>query len=85
MSQLYKRSKCKPATKTELKWIEDLKKLAAKRPKSLWLYAAAGQACIMKTPKDGNEMGGRHGDSTAVNPDNQIDIIHDLKCDGGDW
>lgn len=80
-----KRSTAKPVTKAEQQWIDALKKIASKMPKSLWLYAAAGEACIMKTPKDGNEMGGRYGDSTAVNPDNHVDSIYDLRCDGGDW
>jgi hypothetical protein len=77
------KSKCKPPTKKELEWIDKFKNLAKECPKSLWLYSASGTLCVMKTPKDGNEMGsGTRGE--GVNDENIIDTI-DIRNDGGDW
>ena len=76
-----KKSQCEPATEKELAWIKDFKKLAKKCPKSLWLFAT-GTLYVMKTPEDGNDMGG--GDGYGVNPDNIIDSIN-IRNDGGDW
>ena len=73
-------SKCKPATKEELKWIERFKKLAKSKPNKLWMFAVAGEMWIMKYPVDGNIITSLGG----IDPINQIDII-DIDCDGGDW
>lgn len=73
-------SKCKPATKAELKWIEEFKKLAKRCPKNLWLFSGSGSLCVMKYPEDMNTM----NESGGVNPENIIDIV-EIKNDGGDW
>lgn len=78
-----KKSKCKPATKEELKWIEQFKKLAEKCPKKLWLFSGSGTLYVMKTPEDGNENGGGCNGS-GVNQENIIDRIK-IRNDGGDW
>lgn len=74
-------SKCKDATKAELRWIEQFKKLAKKCPKYLWLYSASGKLHVMKTPEDGNQMRPNDG----VNAENIIDTISGIRNDGGDW
>lgn len=77
------RSKCEPATKAELAWIEKFKSICEKAPKSLWLFSASGTLCIMKTPADGNQNGcDTRGE--GVNPDNCLDIAK-IRNDGGDW
>jgi len=76
-------SKCTPATKTELNWIEDFRKICAKCPKNLWLFSASGTLTVMKIPENGNKMGSIDG--SGVNRDNIITTIPGIKNDGGDW
>lgn len=76
-----KENKCKPATKAELKWIEDFQKLAKKCPKSLWVFSGSGTLFVMKYPPSGEVMGENQG----VSPDNIISTIKGIANDGGDW
>jgi len=77
-------SQCKPATKAELKWIEDFQLLAKRCPKSLWLFSASGTLHVMKTPPNGEQMGaGPRGE--GVNFNNSLAIIKGIQSDGGDW
>lgn len=78
-----KTNKCKPATKAELKWIEDFKKLAKRCPKSLWIYANGYDLNIMKYPEGSNGFMSKR-DGSAVDPDNVIGRV-EIANDGGDW
>lgn len=77
-------SKCKPATKAELKWIEDFKKLAKRCPKSIWIYANGYDLNIMKYPEGSRDRMMNKRDGGGVDPDNIIGRV-EIANDGGDW
>lgn len=71
-----------PLTAEEKKAIAELRKLAKKWPRSLWIFAAAGSCCVMKKGADGKMQFLKN---CAVDPDYHVDTIRELPIDGGDW
>jgi hypothetical protein len=76
-------SKCKPATKAEIKWCERLERVLKAHPKKLWIFAGDGSLSVLKKPEDGEV----HTDSGSVDYDNSIyhydtETIH---ADGGGY
>ena len=67
---------------TEKEAIKKLKDLARDWPKTLWLFAASGDLCVMSTDSDGNRVYTEQGG--GVDPRYIIEYI-DIPCDGGDW
>ena len=76
------------ATATELKWINDFKKLAKRCPKSLWLFSGSGTLWVMKLGENGKRVmtpgTGGIGSGGGVDPNYGIDTIK-IPNDGGDW
>lgn len=73
-------------TDDESKAVSALKRVAAKWPRSLWLFSASGTLHVMKCNKDGDRvMMPNHGIAGGgVDPDYSVDTI-DIPNDGGDW
>jgi hypothetical protein len=69
-------------TREERRAIDALKKVARDWPKSLWLFSASGSLCVMRKGANGERMHTRGG---GVDPDYEIDEIHGIENDGGDW
>jgi len=67
-------------TKEEEKAIKSLQRVAAKWPKSLWLYSASGSLEVMK--KEGGDAAMTN--SGGIDPDYMVGHI-DIENDGGDW
>jgi len=68
-------------TDEEKKAIRALKQVAKKWPKSLWLFSASGNLCVMKKGPDGNMV---------MTPGGGVDQLYivgkiDISNDGGDW
>lgn len=68
-------------TKDEKRAISALKKVAAKWPKSLWLFSASGSLCVMRSGPNGDQI---------VNSGGGIDQAYlivsvNIPNDGGDW
>ncbi len=66
---------------TEERAISKLKEVARTWPKSLWLFSANGDLCVMRKTKDGNRFMTSDGgvDQAAV-------VTHiEIENDGGDW
>lgn len=71
-------------TKKEKLVIKRLKNLAKIWPKSLWLFSASGDLCIMKCGENNSHaMCGPNNDQ-GVDHDYYICSI-DISNDGGDW
>ena len=68
-------------TKAEAKWIADMKALARRRPKRLWLFSASGSLLVMRADEDGNHM---QTADKGVDPAYVLDRIN-IPNDGGDW
>jgi hypothetical protein len=68
-------------TKKEEAAIAELKKLAQKWPKSLWLFSASGTLCVMRCGPDGGQV------TTPGGGMDQSYILDTIKIpnDGGDW
>ena len=77
--------------------IRYLKRLAARWPKSLWLFSGSGSLNVMKCGEDGERVytgsdPGRHwqvrhdeaGEQGGVNREYVVAVI-DIPNDGGDW
>lgn len=43
-------------TAAEAKWIAELKAVARKRPRHLWLFSASGTLCVMRGRHDGEHI-----------------------------
>jgi hypothetical protein len=71
-----------PLTSQEKQAIVDLKTLAKRWPKSLWLFTN-GTCNIMRTGNDGERVY-LPSPYDGVDPDYYIDTL-DLPTDGGDW
>ena len=69
-------------TKRETDVIKDLKKLAKKWPKSLWLFSASGTLCVMKSGENGEQVTASSGE---MDQDYIVDTILGIPNDGGDW
>jgi hypothetical protein len=69
-------------TVEEKKAIAELKKLAPKWPKSLWLYSASGSLHVMKLNENGEHAMTIDGgaDSEYI-----VESIRGIDNDGGDW
>ena len=70
----------KPTSNEELA-IELLRKVARHWPKSLWLFAADGELCVMKKTEE-NQKATTH--TGGMDPDYILAAI-DIESDGGDW
>ncbi len=68
-------------TRQEKKAIEDLQDLAARWPKTLWLFSANGSLCVMKKDTEHNRVMNARGGVDNAWWTAQIDIEND----GGDW
>ena len=63
--------------------IRDLKKLAQKWPKSLWLYSGAGSLFVLRTTPEGEHAMTKHG---GVDPAFVVESLGtSIPNDGGDW
>ena len=71
-----------PLTKEEKNAIASLRRMAAKWPRSLWIFAAAGSCCVMKKGPDGRQFTGFGG---GVDPDYHVTTVKEMPIDGGDW
>jgi hypothetical protein len=69
-------------TNEEKKCIRDLKRIAAKWPKSLWLFSGSGTLYVMRKGKDGISV--YRGKEGGVDQEYTVDKI-DIPNDGGDW
>ena len=69
-------------TKRETDVIKDLKKLAKKWPKSLWLFSASGTLCVMKSGENEEQVTKSFG---GMDQDYIVDTILGIPNDGGDW
>lgn len=74
----------------ESKAIASLKRVAAKWPKSLWLYSASGSLHVMKMRSDGkraviNGCGTGRGGDGGMDADYIVATIKGIENDGGDW
>lgn len=67
-------------TTREEKAISELKAIAKRWPKSLWLFSASGTLLVMKKDSDGNKR--YNGESVAREA--IVDYIH-IENDGGDF
>jgi len=61
--------------------IKKLKTLAKVWPKSLWLFSANGELCVMRKDRNGNIPMTKSG---GVDQEYKVDVIK-IKNDGGDW
>lgn len=69
-------------TKEETAAINSLKRLAKRRPKSLWLFSWSGSLHVMRAGEGGGQaMTARN----AVDPDYIVATIQGIDNDGGDW
>ena len=68
-------------TPAEAKAINELKKLAKKWPKSLWLFANGHGITILRTDKDGHRVTLPSG---GVDPAQEVGYVH-IPNDGDDW
>lgn len=68
-------------TRHERKAIEDLHDLAARWPRTLWLFSANGALMVMKK----NKAGERAMEGTGVDPRYAVSHPVDIPNDGGDW
>ena len=70
-------------TDEEERAIASLKRVAKKWPDSLWLFCG-GQSgmAVMRYSEDGHAV---HTVNGGVDPDYQVDEIHGIDSDGGDW
>lgn len=66
--------------KIAIKQLEDLSKIW---PKSLWLWSASGQLCVMKYSL--SEMGDGMNTHGSVDHKGQVRQIKNIPNDGGDW
>ena len=71
-------------TSEEQKAINNLKRLALKWPKTLWLFSASGTLHVMKTGKNGEHVVIPGLYNGGMNPDYSIANIN-IPNDGGDW
>lgn len=69
-------------TVEEQRVIEDLKRIAKRWPRTLWLYSASGSLHVMRTGEDGEPVKKLAGD--GVDPNYSVATI-DIPNDGGDW
>lgn len=65
----------------EKKAIADMKALARRWPKSLWLFSANGTLHVMRSGPRGEHI---HTDDDGVDPDYAITSV-EIPNDGGDW
>lgn len=70
-------------TAAEARAIKELKALARRWPKTLWLFSASGVLCVMRAGPDGEHvhLENPHG---GIDPAFAIDIVS-IPNDGGDW
>jgi hypothetical protein len=68
-------------TQEEKRAIATLKRLAAKWPRSLWLFSAAGRLCVMRSGPDGRPVTLPSG---SVD-DKMVVCTINIPNDGGDW
>lgn len=67
---------------TRVQAIKELHRLAARWPKSLWVFAASGSFWVMQCgPDDKRKM---CVTSEGYDPNASLAKI-DIPCDGGDW
>lgn len=59
-----------------------LARLAQKWPKTLWLYAANGSLCVMRTGAYGEHVTTSNG---GIDHAHVVDSDVGIPCDGGDW
>lgn len=63
--------------------IRELKKLAKKWPKSLWLFSGSGSLHVLRTTPEGEHAMTRRG---GVDPEYVVaDLGSTIPNDGGDW
>jgi len=79
-------------TEQELKAIKSLQRVAKKWPKSLWLFSASGDLCVMKNGEDGHPVNEDNkicltgpGSGGGVDPNYHTGYTIDIQNDGGDW
>jgi hypothetical protein len=68
-------------TKDEQRAIDALHRLAKRWPKTLWLYSASGDLCVMRLGEDGLRVFAEG----VFDPDYLVDTIAGIPNDGGDW
>lgn len=68
--------------RAEKKAISDLKALAKRWPKTLWLFSASGTLCVMRVDDKGEHAHNKYG---GIDHDFLVDTIHGIENDGGDW
>lgn len=70
-------------TATEARAIKELKALARRWPKTLWLFSASGSLHVMRALEDGSHahLGWPHG---GVDPAFLLDTVS-ISNEGGDW
>ena len=75
-----------PLTQEEISAVEALRRTAETWPKSLWLYAACEELCVMRVGPDGERTrgDGTEGDPCGVHPGYVVAAIQ-IPVDGGDW
>ena len=71
-------------TDEERRAIASLKRLAKKWPKSIWLFSASGQLCVMQNKADGSRGIIDDMEDGGVDPARCLATI-DIPNDGGDW
>lgn len=68
-------------TAQEEKAIADLKAIARRWPKSLWLFSANGSLCVMRAGPNGEHVRTPDG---GIDPQYEVDQI-EISNSGGDW
>lgn len=68
-------------TQAEKQAIADLQSLAARWPKTLWLFAGPGDLCVMRCGADGKRV---ETSLALVDQDYCVGSVS-IPCDGGDF
>ena len=68
-------------TQEERRAISAMKRLASKWPKTLWLFSASGDLCVMRCGTNGERVYTADGGVDSAYKLDQVDIPND----GGDW
>jgi len=72
----------KPLTQQEQKAIDDLKALARRWPKTLWLFSCSGTLTVMRTGDNGEQV---ILPNDSIDEAYEVEIIQGIMNDGGDY